>query len=126
LRIVPKDSAGKPIADLNTALVDANPDLSGIQEVKQWVAFLEYLRNFDDTNGNNIPDMPERYRSPQGRIVRVDSWSPALLYKNATAVMWSVSGLILVLLLGLVRLMARPLMKRAAASKMKARVDVKT
>jgi 5'-nucleotidase/UDP-sugar diphosphatase len=129
LRIVPKDSAGKPIEDLNTALVDANPDLSGIQEVKQWIAFLEYLRNFDDTNGNNIPDVPERYRSPQGRIVRVDSWSPALLYKNATAVTWGASGLILVLLLGmvwLIRLMARPLMKRAAASKMKAREDVKT
>ncbi len=119
LRIVPKDSSGKPIEDLNTALVDANPGAAGVQETKQWVAFLEYLRNFDDVNGNNIPDVPERYRSPQGRIVRVDSWSPALLYKNATAVTWSVSGLVLVLLVGLVwlvRLMARPLMKRAVAA----------
>ena len=129
LRIVPKDSSGKPIEDLNTALVDADPAEAGIQEAKQWVSFLDYLRNFDDTNGNNIPHMPERYRFPQGRIVQVDSWSPALLYKNATVVTWSASGLILVLLLGLVwlvRLMARPLMKRAVASKMKARVDVKT
>jgi 5'-nucleotidase len=129
LRIVPKDSAGKPIADLNTALVDANPDLSGIQEVKQWLAFLEYLRNFDDTNGTNIPDVPEGYRAPQGRIVRVESWSPALLYKNATTLTWSATGLILVLLFGLiwlVRVMVKPLVKRAVASKTEARLDVKT
>jgi 5'-nucleotidase len=128
LRIVPKDSLGKPIEDLNTVLVDADPNAAGIQEVKQWVAFLDYLRNFADVNGNNIPDMPEGYRFPQGRIVRVDSWRPALLYKNATAVTWGASGLILILLLGLVwlvRLVARPLMKNAVASKMKARTDVK-
>ncbi len=126
LRIVPKDSSGKPIADLNTALVDADPNAAGIQEVKQWVTFLDYLRNFADLNGNNIPDMREGYRFPQGRIMRVDSWSPALLYKNATAVTWSSSGLILVVLLGLVWLMTKPLMKRTEASKMKAREDVKT
>jgi hypothetical protein len=70
--------------------------------------------------------MPEQYRFPQGRIVRVDSWSPALLYKNATAVTWGASGLILVLLLGLTWLMARPLMKRTAVSKTKVRMDFKT
>ncbi|MDZ7363941.1 MAG: bifunctional metallophosphatase/5'-nucleotidase [candidate division KSB1 bacterium] len=129
LRIVPKDSSGKPIENLNTALVDANPNAAGIQEVKQWVAFLDYVRNFEDVNGNNIPDMPAGYRFPQGRIVRVDSWRAALLYKNATAVTWGASGLILVLLLGLVwlvRLVARPLMKNAVASKMKARTSIKT
>ncbi len=129
LRIVPKDSSGKPIEDLNTALVDANPNEAGIQEVKQWVAFLDYVKNFADLNGNNIPDIPERYRAPQGRITRVDSWSASSLYKNASLTTWGVTGLILVVLLGLVwliRLAARPLLKSAAASKMKARADVET
>ncbi|MGH7598898.1 MAG: bifunctional metallophosphatase/5'-nucleotidase [bacterium] len=128
LRIVPKDSSGKPIEDLNTALVDANPVETGIQEVKQWAAFLEYVKNFEDANGNNIPDIPERYRVPQGHMTRVDSWSANSLYKNASLATWGVTGLLLVLLLGLVwliRLAARSLMKSAAASKTKARISVK-
>lgn len=128
LRIVPKDSSGKPIEDLNTALVDANPNETGIQEVKQWVAFLDYVQNFEDANGNNIADIPERYRVPQGRMMRVDSWSASSLYQNASLATWSATGLLLVLLLGLVwliRLAARPLMKSAAASKTKARISIK-
>ncbi len=128
LRIVPKDSAGKPIEDLNTALVDANPNETGIQEAKQWVAFLDYVKNFEDANGNTMAGIPERYRVPQGRITRVDSWSANSLYKNASLITWGVTGLILVVLLGLVwliRLLTRLLTKSAVASKKKARMDIK-
>jgi len=126
LRIVPKDSSGMPIEDLNTALVDANPNAAGIQEVKQWVSFLDYLRNFADLNGNNISDMPEGYRFPQGRIVRVDSWRPALLYKNATAVTWGASGLILVLLVGLAwltQVVVTRLMRRATNNRVRQQIS---
>ncbi len=88
LRMTPKDSMGRPIADLNTALVDARPDLPGVQELKEWQALLNYVRSFADTDGDGIPNMPERYRQPQTRISSVASFSPALLYKNATSVMW--------------------------------------
>jgi hypothetical protein len=86
------------------------------------------VKSFEDTNGNSIADIPERYRVPQGRITRVNSWSANSLYKNASFVTWGASGLILVLLFGLVwliRLAAWPVVKRAAASQTKARINIK-
>ena len=98
LTIIPKDDAGKPIAAMTQTLVDANPAIAGIQEAKEWTAFLDYVKRFPDTNGNNIPDMPERYRLPQGRIGRVASWNPALFYRNATYLTWGASGIVMLLL----------------------------
>jgi len=100
LKMTPKDSSGKSIDDMAKALVDANPEVAGIQEAKEWTAFLDYVRRFPDTNGNHIPDMPERYRLPQGRIDRVESWNPALFYKNATYLTWGASGIVMMLLVG--------------------------
>lgn len=103
LSMTPKDSSGQPLADLKTALLDARPDLPGVQELKEWQALLDYVRTFPDTDGDGIPNIPERYRRPQARIVNVASFSPALLYKNATHVMWGVTlggFMVLVLMLG--------------------------
>lgn len=107
LTMVPKDRSGQPIVDLTKALVDAHPEVVGIQEAKEWTAFLEYVRRFPDTNGNNIPDMPERYRLPQGRLNRIESWNPVLFYSNATYLTWGATGAILALLCVLVWLPRR-------------------
>ena len=111
LTIIPKDRAGKPVAEMTQALVDANPAIAGIQEAKEWTAFLDYVKRFPDTNGNNIPDMPERYRLPQGRIDRVESWNPALLYRNATYLTWGATVIGLLLLLGAAWFMRGMIMK---------------
>lgn len=113
LTIIPKDRAGKPIKDLTQTLVDANPAVAGIQEAKEWTAFLDYVRKFPDTNGNNISEVPERYRLPQGRIGKIASWNPALFFRNATYLTWGASGVFLLLLLGLTWL-ARLLARRAS------------
>ncbi|NUO79114.1 bifunctional metallophosphatase/5'-nucleotidase [candidate division KSB1 bacterium] len=99
LRIVPKDSLGQPLADFKDALLDARPDLAGVQEVKEWQALLDYVRTFPDSDGDGIPNLPERYRQPQARIISTASLNPTLLYKNATRVMWSATGGGLVMLL---------------------------
>ncbi len=88
LRIVPKDSSGKPVRDLQSVLVDADPGKSGIQEVKQWEALFAYTRTFQDHDGDGIPEIPEKYRRAQPRITSRSSWNPTLLYQNATYVMW--------------------------------------
>jgi len=58
VNVVPKDKNGKTIAALE-CLVDADSNKEGLQEVKEWIALLEWVRSFPDTNGNCIPDVPE-------------------------------------------------------------------
>ena len=76
LKIVPKDKDGNPVSDLVTRRIDADKTKDGIQEVKEWVGLLEYVRSFPDTNGDGIPDVPEKYKGPLGRTVAVASLNP--------------------------------------------------
>jgi len=110
LNIVPKDRDGKPIADLATARVDADKSALGIQELKEWVGLMEYVRQFPDTNGNGIPDVPAKYKAPLGRNVASPSWNPVSLLSHGTFVTWIVVGVVLLVLLivaGLVVLIVR-------------------
>lgn len=88
LDIVPRDASGQPIEQMRDALVDADPARVGVQELKEWWVFLEFIRTFPDTDDDGVVEIPERYRQPQGRIVALDSWQPSLLLKNATSVTW--------------------------------------
>lgn len=100
LQMTPKDSLGRPLGDLKAALVDARPDLPGVQELKEWQTLLDYVRTFPDTDGDGIPNIPERYRKPQARINQIASLSPSLLLRNATSVMWgATASIVLVIIL---------------------------
>ncbi|MEA3485595.1 MAG: bifunctional UDP-sugar hydrolase/5'-nucleotidase [Candidatus Aerophobetes bacterium] len=71
--IILKDFRGKPIniftdVGKEKILVDANPHVNGVQELKQWRAFVHYLSSLPDLNGDSIPDIPDKYAIPQGRI----------------------------------------------------------
>ncbi len=92
LDIVPKDRAGLPIEDLADARIDADRSRPGIQELKEWVAFLEYARSFPDTDGDGIPEIPARYAGPEGRIVKAPSLKPAALLAGAGWVTWAALG----------------------------------
>lgn len=88
LKIVPKDRNGKPYDDLAKALVDADPKKPGIQEVKQWVGLMEYVRSFKDTNGDGYPEIPAKYKGKMGRTVREPSLNPVALLKGGTFMTW--------------------------------------
>ncbi|MEN6474357.1 MAG: bifunctional UDP-sugar hydrolase/5'-nucleotidase [Syntrophaceae bacterium] len=92
LDITPKDSRGKPIADLREVIVDADKVKPGIQELKQWEGFLAYIASFKDTDGDGQGDVPIIYKYPQGRAVELSSWNPALLFKNAAKPTWIFTG----------------------------------
>ena len=71
--IVPKDKKRNRIfpdspAGRTKILVDKDTSLSGVQELKEWQAFIKYLSHFPDLNGDSVPDLPLRYAKPQGRI----------------------------------------------------------
>ena len=88
LKIIPKDRNGRPYGDLAEALVDADPQRPGIQEVKQWVGLMEYVRSFKDTNGDGYPEIPEKYKGKLGRTVREPSLNPVSLLKGGTYMTW--------------------------------------
>ncbi len=98
LKIVPKDRQGNPIENLSEALVDADPNRPGIQEVKQWVGLMEYVRGFPDRDGDGLPDVPEKYRGKLGRIVSEPSLDPVSLLRRGTRVTWVAFGLFLIVL----------------------------
>jgi 5'-nucleotidase len=92
LDIKPKDSRGLPLNDLKEALVDKDPSVPGIQELKEWEVLVEFVRYFPDADGNGLPDVPSRYASPQARAASLPTWDPALWFKNATWPTWVALG----------------------------------
>ena len=99
LDIVPKDRKGNPVADLKTLRVDADGQTPGIQELKEYRGFLEYIRSFLDTTGDGVPDIPERYRGKLGRQLVEPSWNPFRLLKRGSSVTWIACGALLIALL---------------------------
>ncbi len=61
VKIVPKDKDGNVIADLMSTRLDFNPDKPGVQEGKEWLALISYIRSFKDTDGDGLPEIPARY-----------------------------------------------------------------
>jgi len=106
LNIIPKDLNGNPIHDLSASRVDADSTQPGVQELKEWIAVMEYIQSFPDANGDGIPDMPEKYKGKLGRITAQPSWNPVSLLSRGTRVTWAAfSALLLVILvLGLLTL----------------------
>ncbi len=98
LSVTPKHQDGTPVKDLSTALVDIDAQKTGIQEAKEWIAFLKYANHFPDTNENGIPDLAPRYRQHAERMIANSSWEPQMMYQNANHVMWG--GTMFVILLG--------------------------
>ncbi len=98
LDIIPKDRMGNPISDLKTVRIDADKDLSGIQELKEYMALLEYIQSFADTDRNGVADIPEKYRGPLGRNNVEAGWNPYLLVKGGTYPTWIAVGSVLALI----------------------------
>jgi 5'-nucleotidase len=89
LDIVPKDRYGTPVDDLKILRLDADTQKPGIQEVKEWKAVLAYFRSFADTDGDGLPNVPDKYRGKLGRNIVNAGWNPYTLLKRGTYVTWS-------------------------------------
>jgi 5'-nucleotidase len=99
LNIIPKDLNGNPIDDLTSARVDADKSQPAIQELKEWIGVMEYIRSFPDLNGDGVPDVPEKYRGKLGRIIARASWNPVSLLSKGTMVTWGAFSMVVVCLL---------------------------
>jgi 5'-nucleotidase len=65
--VVAKNKDGYIIKNDNF-LIDLDKNKEGIQEAKEWLAILDYIRSFPDLNGNGIPDVPEEYKTKVNSI----------------------------------------------------------
>jgi 5'-nucleotidase/UDP-sugar diphosphatase len=73
INVVPKDANGVKITDMNDEIIDIDENIEGIQEGKEWLAIIEYLRSMKDSNGNGIPDIDPKYRNAIKTVVTVSS-----------------------------------------------------
>jgi len=69
LVITPKDITGAPFVNLQDAVFDANPATPETDELKLWQALIDYATSLPDTSGDGMPDVPDQYLAPAGRIV---------------------------------------------------------
>jgi 5'-nucleotidase / UDP-sugar diphosphatase len=79
LKIEPKDKNGLPLSDLKQAIVYINPKGSEPEELKEWIALVEYLQSFKDRNSSGLPGIPKKYLGPQGRFNVEASLNPISL-----------------------------------------------
>jgi 5'-nucleotidase len=71
IKIEPKDKNGVAIEDNKTTWIDFDSKKEGIQEGKEWMAVVKYLQTFEDTDGNNIPNFPDKYRVVIDRTIDI-------------------------------------------------------
>jgi 5'-nucleotidase / UDP-sugar diphosphatase len=103
LSITPRDREGRPVADTKQGIIDADAIAPGVQEIKEWVALATYMKNFPDLDGNGIPEIPARYRHPEGRFSPAPSWNPIRLVAGGNGITYGAIGIgILLHILGIV------------------------
>jgi 5'-nucleotidase/UDP-sugar diphosphatase len=98
IRLTPRNKDGRPISDMKNARIDADPLTPGVQELKEWVALATYMKSFPDTDGNGVPNIPDRYRHPEGRITAAPSWNPIRLIAGGNIVTWGVLSVVILVI----------------------------
>lgn len=94
LSIVPKDANGTPLDGFSNAIIKTEG-----RELKAWEAIAGYMESFEDTDGNGIPNIPERYAKEEGRKVVEDSKKIGDLLKSPNQFFFLIIGVAAVLLL---------------------------
>jgi 5'-nucleotidase / UDP-sugar diphosphatase len=102
LDIVPKDKSGSSVSDLAALRVDSDKATPGIQELKEWQGTIQYVQTFKHTDSDSLPDMPDKYKGKQGRIMLKPSWNPVDLLSRATlptTLAIAIAGIILIVII---------------------------
>ncbi len=94
LSIIPKTADGTPIEDYTEAVIT----VAG-KELKAWEAIAQYMKSFDDTDGDGIPNVPEKYGTLEGRKVVEDSKNVLDLIKNPNKFFFMIIGVIVVIII---------------------------
>jgi 5'-nucleotidase / UDP-sugar diphosphatase len=63
INVVPKDSEGKKMTDMTAAIIDMDEKRDGVQEGKEWLAMISFMRSMKERDGNGMPCLDSRYSS---------------------------------------------------------------
>jgi len=102
ISIKPKDKNGRALPDVKQAIIYTDKNSPKAAELKEWIALVQYLRSFKDTDKNGIPDIPEKYRTPEGRIQAEPSMNPVKLIGGGNAITYGALFVGIILLCGFV------------------------
>ncbi len=69
--VVPKDKNGNPVSDMKNQLIDINPEKEGVQEAKEWIALIEYMKSFKKGD-QNLPVIPEKYKKGDDSLIEIE------------------------------------------------------
>lgn len=94
LSLVPKFPDGTPVEDYRDIVITSQG-----KEVKAWTAIASYMESFEDTDGDGIGNVPEKYETGEGRKVVETSKNPLELLKNPNKFFFMIIGIALVVLL---------------------------
>lgn len=97
LSIVPKFADGTPVENYEDAVV-----MTGEQELKAWVAIAKYMESFEDTDGDGIGNVPEKYATQEGRKIVEDSNNIINLLKNPNKFFFMIIGIVVALIVVIV------------------------
>jgi len=100
--IKPKDKNGRALPDVKQAIIYTDKNSPKAAELKEWIALVQYMRSFKDTNKNGIPNIPEKYQRPEGRIQAEPSMNPVKLIGGGNAITYGALLIGLALLCGFV------------------------
>lgn len=94
LSVVPKFADGTPVENYEEAVI-----LTGEgKELKAWAAIAEYMSSFEDTDGDGIGNVPQKYATKEGRKVVEDSKKVGDLLKNPNKYFFMILGIVLVVI----------------------------
>ena len=63
-------------------------------ELKAWVAIAEYMTSFEDTDGDKVPNVPDKYGTMEGRKVVEESKKIGDLLKNPNKFFFMIIGIV--------------------------------
>jgi len=92
LSVVPKFADGTPVENYEDAVILTKEG----KELKAWAAIAEYMSSFEDTDGDGIGNVPQKYATREGRKVVEDSKKVGDLLKNPNKYFFMVLGIVLV------------------------------
>ena len=96
--VVPKDAEGRPLAEIRDAVLDRDPDAPGIQEYKEWQAFLDHVAALPARDAQGLALLTDQGAAAEPRMLRVASLAPAELFRHAGWLQWTATLLCGVLL----------------------------
>lgn len=94
LSLVPKNADGTPITDYTDAVI-----MTEGKELKAWVAIATYMESFEDTDGDGIGNVPQKYAQNEGRKIVTSDGNLWELIKNPNKFFYMIIAVIIFILL---------------------------